>query len=426
MLDIKFIINNSEKVRQNILNRGYSAENVDEIIDLHHRRNRILSEVEEERSYRNRVSEEINRLKQEKKPVDEIIIQMREVSKRIKLKEESLREIEDKLMKLLLTIPNMLHESVKIGKSNKDNVEVYSWGRIREKNFPSLPHWEIAQKLDLIDFKCASKLSGPNFALYKGLGAKLERALINFMLDIHTKEQNYIEISPPFIVNRKCMVGTGQLPKLEEDMYRCEEDDLFLIPTAEVPLTNIHREEILDGDSLPIYYTAYTPCFRREAGSYGKETKGLIRVHQFDKVEIVKFTKPEKSYEELETLLQDAVEILKRLDLHFRVVSLCSGEVGFSASKCYDVEVWADGIKKYLEVSSCSNFEDFQARRANIKFRPSPTEKPIFVHTLNGSGVALPRLMIALIENYQQEDGSILIPEALQKYMDGIEKIPPS
>ncbi len=317
----------------------------------------------------------------------------------------------------------MPHKTVPVGKSPRDNVEVRQWGQQPRFDFQPRSHWDLAGDLGIIDFARASKLSGSHFALYRGWGARLERALISFMLDLHTQKHGYTEISPPFIVKRECMVGTGQLPKLEEDMYRCEEDDFFLIPTAEVPLTNMHREEILKGEDLPLYYCAYTPCFRREAGSYGKDTRGLVRIHQFDKVELVKFVRPQDSEEELEKLVRDAEEVLQTLGLHYRVLSLCTADISFAAAKCYDIEVWAPGERRYLEVSSCSSFGDFQARRAQIRYRPPGGAKAEFVHTLNGSGVALPRAVVALLETYQQKDGSVIIPEPLRPYMGGREKI---
>jgi seryl-tRNA synthetase len=323
---------------------------------------------------------------------------------------------------VLLTIPNIPHSSVPIGDPSKKKI-VRSWGEAPRFNFKPLTHIELSQHLDIIDFARASKITASNFVLFKGWGARLERALINFMLDLHTKKHGFTEIFPPFLVNRASMTGTGQLPKLEEDMYRLKDDDLFLIPTAEVPLTNIFQNEIINEDDLPIYYTAYTACFRREAGSYGKDTKGLIRVHQFDKVELVKFVDPESSYEELEKLVSNAEEVLKLLGLPYRVVMLASEDLSFSASKCYDLEAYAAGIDKWLEVSSCSNFEGFQAHRANIRFRKKDTKKLDFVHTLNGSGVALARTLIAILENYQQADGTIIIPAALRPYMDGSERI---
>jgi seryl-tRNA synthetase len=346
---------------------------------------------------------------------------MKEVASRIKKMEDDLELIEKDIDTLLLLVPNIPHESVPVGADKVFNREIRSWGKKPEFDFPPRPHWEIAKHLGLIDFETSSKMTGGGFALYTGIGAKMERALINFMLDLHTKKHGYKEISPPLMVNRKSMITTGQLPKLEEDMYRLKEDDYFLIPTAEVPLTNIHRNEILRAEDLPLYYTAYTPCFRREAGTYGKETRGLIRVHQFDKVELMKYVKPETSYDELEKLLRDAEEVLQMLEMPYRVMALSTGDISFAASKCYDIEAWASGQNAYLEVSSCSNFEDFQARRGSIRYREKDTVR--YVHTLNGSGIALARTVVALLENNQRKDGTVSAPKALQPYLDGTEII---
>jgi len=354
------------------------------------------------------------------------IASMKTISDKIDKLEDKLKEINAGLDKLLLTIPNMPHSSVPVGDLSKKEL-LRSWGELRKFDFPLVTHIELAGHLDIIDFNRAAKITGSNFVLYKGWGAKLERALINFMLDLHTKKHGYLEVFPPFLVNRSSMTGTGQLPKLEEDMYRLKDDDLFLIPTAEVPVTNIFRDEILNEDDLPIYYTAYTACFRREAGSYGKDTKGLIRVHQFDKVELVKFVKPQNSYDELEKLVKDAEEVLQLLGLPYRVAVLPTEDLSFAASKCFDIEAYAPAIDMWLEVSSCSNFESFQARRINIKFRRTTKDgqrTTEYVHTLNGSGIALARTVIAILENYQQKDGSVIIPEVLRAYLDGKERIP--
>jgi seryl-tRNA synthetase len=348
---------------------------------------------------------------------------MKSVSQKIKEIDVKVEEIEQKIKEIMLTVPNIPHSSLPIGPDPSANKIIKSWGEVPKFNFSPRTHLELAEHLDIIDFPRAAKIVGSHFVLFKGDGARLERALINFMLNLHTKKHSYKEIYPPFLVNRPAMTGTGQLPKLELDMYRLKDDDFFLIPTAEVPLTNIHRDEILDEEELPIYYTAYTACFRREAGSYGSQTKGLTRVHQFDKVELVKFVKAEESYDELESLLRDAEEVLQLLGLSYRVVLLSTEGLSFAATKCYDLEAWAAGLGTYLEVSSCSNFEDFQARRANIRYRQKNTKKLSYLHTLNGSGVALARTLIAILETYQQPDGSIVIPEVLRPYMDGQEKI---
>jgi seryl-tRNA synthetase len=421
MLDIKFIKENSELVKKSLLDRNLNLD-LDNFISIDDSRRKALGEMEELRAQRNKVNDEISVLLKEKKDAKDTISSMKEISARISALDDTVKELQKELDKLLLTIPNIPHESIPRGDPSQNQI-VRTWGELKNFEFKPLTHIELSQNLDIIDFNRAAKLTGSNFILYKGWGAKLERALINFMLDLHTKKHGYTEIFPPFLVNRASMTGTGQLPKLEEDMYKLKDDDLFLIPTAEVPVTNIFRDEILNEDALPIYYTAYTACFRREAGSYGKDTKGLMRVHQFDKIEMVKFVKPETSYDELEKLLNDAEEVLQLLGLTYRVVMLATQDLSFSASKCYDLEAYAPGMDKWLEVSSCSNFESFQARRANIKFRNKETKKLDFLHTLNGSGVALARTVIAIMENYQQKDGSILIPEILRPYLDGKDRI---
>jgi seryl-tRNA synthetase len=418
MLDAKFVRAEPEKVRQALLNRNMDTKMLDEFLALDEQRRKKLYEVEQLKAERNAVSEEIALMKREKKDASSEIERMREVSRRIKQMDSDLAEIEAKTSDLLLNIPNIPHESVPIGKDESANVIVRTWGETRKFDFEPVPHWELATALDIIDFERGSKIAGSGFILYKGLGARLERALINWMLDVHTREHGYTEVFPPFLINRRSMIGTGQLPKFEEDMYHTDkDDDLFLDPTAEVPVTNIYMDEILEGSQLPIYLTAYTACFRREAGSAGKDTRGLLRVHQFDKVELVKFTTPETSYEEHEKLTANAETIIQRLGIPYRVVLLSTGDIGFSAAKCYDIEIHAPGIDKWLEVSSCSNFEAYQARRANIRYRPEPGAKPEFVHTLNGSGVALPRLVVALLENYQRADGTIIVPEVLRPYV---------
>ena len=421
MLDIKFIKENQDLVRQGIKNRALKID-IDSIVRIDDARRVALSEFEELASLRNKANDQIGVLLKEKKDAKAKISSMKEISQRIGELEAKIKEQEMELNKLLLNIPNLPHASVPVGDVSANKI-VRSWGEQRKFNFKPLNHIELCQNLDIVDFNRATKITGSNFILFKGWGAKLERALINFMLDLHTNKHGYTEIFPPFLVNRASMLGTGQLPKLEEDMYRLKDDDLFLIPTAEVPLTNMFRDEILDEGKLPIYYTAYTACFRREAGSYGKDTKGLIRVHEFDKVEMVKFVKPEDSFDELEKLVINAQEVLQLLELPYRVVLLATQDLSFSASKCYDLEAYTAATDKWLEVSSCSNFESFQARRANIRFRRKEGKKIEFLHTLNGSGIALARTVVAILENYQQEDGSVLIPKILQPYLNGQERI---
>ena len=425
MLDARYLRENFEKVRKRLLARG-DIPGLDRFVELDAERRDVLRDVEALKNKRNVASEEIGRLKKEgvsQDILDAKAAEMKGVSTDIKKLDDSLSLIEEELKGVLSNIPNIPHESVPVGNSDKDNVEVKRWGMQREFSFAPRPHWEIGETLDILDFDRGAKITGARFTLYKGPGARLERALINFMLDLHTEKHGYTEVLPPFIVNRESMTGTGQLPKFEEDLFKLDGLDYFLVPTAEVPVTNIHRDEILSVDTLPIKYAAYTPCFRKEAGSYGKDTRGLIRQHQFNKVELVKFTTPEKSYEELETLLADAEEVLQKLDLQYRVVVLCTGDVGFSSAKTYDIEVWLPGQNLYREISSCSNFEDFQARRAGIRFRRSEKSKPELVHTINGSGLAVGRTLLAILENYQQEDGTVVVPEVLRPYMGGIEKI---
>jgi seryl-tRNA synthetase len=422
MLDIKFIRQNIEAV-ENMLKARNTRVNLDEFKIVEEKRRELITKVESLKSERNNKSKEIANLKKKGEIAKDLIDEMQKLSQEIKELESQLRVVEEQLENIALNIPNMLHESVPFGKDEEDNTVYKEWGEKPDFPFEPKEHWEIGEKLGILDFERAAKLTGARFALYKGAGALLERALINFMLDLHTTEHGYTEILPPFMVNRKTMTGTGQLPKFEEDLFKIDGLDYFLIPTAEVPVTNIFAEEILNEADLPIYYTAYTPCFRKEAGSYGKDTKGLIRQHQFNKVELVKFAHPDNSYEELEKLLLNAEEVLQKLNIHYRVVTLCSGDTGFSAAKTYDIEVWLPGQNKYREISSCSNFEDFQARRAKIRFKRKGKKGTEFVHTLNGSGLAVGRTVVAVIENYQQEDGSILIPEVLRPYMRGMEKI---
>ncbi|MBP5738317.1 MAG: serine--tRNA ligase [Abditibacteriota bacterium] len=418
MLDPKLIRTEPDKVRQALINRNAPVSLLEDFIELDAKRRAVLTESESLKAERNAVSDEIAKMKKAKENADDKIKEMREVSAEIKKLDGEVAEIDEKLKAVVYNIPNIPSDTTPVGKGEEDNVVLRYEGEKREFDFEPACHWDIAAKLDIIDFERGSKISGSGFILYKGLGAKLERALFNWMLDLHTSEHGYTEVFPPYLINRKAMTGTGQLPKFEEDMYHADKgDDLFLDPTAEVPVTNMYMDEILDADMLPIYHTAYTACFRREAGSAGKDTRGLLRVHQFDTVEMVKFVRPETSYEEHETLLGNAEDVLKRLGIPYRVLSLCTGDIGFSAAKCYDLEIWAPAVGKWLEVSSCSNFEDFQARRANIRFRPAQGAKPEFIHTLNGSGVALPRLVVSLIENYQQPDGSVVVPEVLRPYM---------
>jgi len=422
MLDLKFARTNLNTIKDMIKNREYDLD-LSQFERLDEERRNRLTVLEEMRHRRNQVSEEIAAMKKRGDDASAVIKEMKQVSSNIKDKEKDLSGFVDKLNELLMVIPNIPHESVAIGKDEKDNPVIRKWGKIREMDFEPLSHWEIGERLGILDFATAAKIAGARFALYRGPGAKLERALINFMLDIHTEEHGYIEVLPPFIVNSASMTGTGQLPKFKEDLFKIEGWDYYLIPTAEVPVTNIHREEILSEEQLPIYYVAYTPCFRSEAGSYGKDTRGLIRQHQFNKVELVKFARPEESYDELEKLTLNAEEILKRLELPYRVVSLCTGDLGFSAAKTYDLEVWLPGQNLYREISSCSNFVDFQARRAGIRFKRKGGGGTELVHTLNGSGLAVGRTVVAIIENYQQADGSVTIPDALRAYMGGIDSI---
>ncbi len=425
MLDINFIRENLDAVKKSIKDRGLKLD-LESLIKLDDSRRKALGEVEDLRAEKNKANNEISALLKAKKDAKVKITSMKKTADRIDQLEDKLKEINAELDKSLLVIPNIPHSSVPVGDAFCKKT-VRSWGELPKFDFKPASHVELSQHLDIIDFGRAAKITGSNFILYKGWGARLERALINFMLDLHIKKHGYTEVFPPFLVNRQSMTGTGQLPKLEEDMYRLKDDDLFLIPTAEVPVTNIFRDEILNEDDLPIYYTAYTACFRREAGSYGKDTKGLIRVHQFDKVELVKFVKPENSYNELEKLVLDAEGVLQLLGLPYRVAMLPTGDLSFAASKCFDLEAYAAGMDQWLEVSSCSNFESFQARRANIKFRRTTDDgrrTTEYVHTLNGSGVALARTVVAVLENYQQKDGSVIIPEALRPYLDGKERIP--
>lgn len=420
MLDLKFIRENLKIVKKAIKDK-HEKVNLNRLIALDEERRELVVKVDRLKHTRNVVSKEIGRLKSKGEDMSQKVAEMRKLGGEIEELDNKIRGLEKKVYDILTMVPNIPHDSVPTG-TEKKNIIVSEWGSERSFDFEPLPHWELGSALDILDFAAGSKISGSNFPIYKGAGAGIERALINFMLDAHIKN-GYKEIFPPFLVNRDSMFGTGQLPKLEEDMYICEVDDLFLNPTAEVPLINIHRNEILKGENLPIKYVGYTACFRREAGSYGKETRGLLRVHQFNKVELIKFTTPETSYEELETLLSDATRILQQLEIPYRVSLLASGEISFASAKTYDIEVWAPGVKKWLEVSSVSNCTDFQARRAGIRFRRKKGEKAEFVHILNGSGVATPRTLTAILEHYQNRDGSITIPKVLRPYMNGAAKI---
>ncbi len=417
MLDLKFIRENSEKVATGIKLKNVDID-VQGVINLDKSRREVIQQLESLRKQRNDVTAEIAKLKKNKEDASEKIASMKSVNTEISTFEAELRDTEAQLNEVLYAIPNLPHDSVPVG-GEEDAVEVRSWGEQPQFDFEARPHWELGEALGLIDLERGAKLSGSGFILFTGAGARLERALINLMIDIHTNEHGYTEVSPPFMVNTTTMTGTGQLPKMEEDMYQLADQTLWLVPTAEVPVTNIHANEILPPDALPKLFVAYTPCFRREAGAAGKDTRGLIRVHQFDKVEMVRIVKPETSYDELEIITKHAERILQLLDLHYRVRELATGDLSFAAAKCYDLEVWAPGVGKYLEVSSCSNFEDFQARRMNMRYRPAEGEKPEFPHTLNGSGLALPRTVIAILESYQTEDGKIRVPEALQPYLGG-------
>ncbi|MGI6603709.1 MAG: serine--tRNA ligase [bacterium] len=423
MLDVKFVRANPEVVRDALKKRRATA-NLDEFLRLDEERRALLAEVEQLKNRRNKESEEIARRKRAGEPTEELIAAMRSVSDKIKEMDDKVKEIETRLMAALLYIPNIPDDSVPEGESDADNPVIRTWGEPRQFNFEPKAHWDLGTELDILDFDRAGKITGTRFTVYKGLGAGLERACINLMLDLHIK-QGYTEIFPPFMVNADSMIGTGQLPKFKEDMFKLEGLDYYLIPTAEVPVTNLHRDEILEASELPIYYCAYSGCFRAEAGSAGRDTRGLIRQHQFNKVELVKFTTPETGWDELEKLTRDAEEVLQVLELPYRVVTLCTGDLGFSSAKTYDIEVWLPSYNSYKEISSCSCFTDYQARRAGIRYRPSPKAKAEFVYTLNGSGLAVGRTVAAILENYQQEDGTVVVPKALRPYMGNIEVIKP-
>jgi seryl-tRNA synthetase len=425
MLDLRFVRDHLEKVEQALKNRGLTEVSLEEFRRQDAERRRLLAQVESLRHERNTLSQEVGQLmKAEKKAEAEPLkLRVSVINQDIKALEDRAQDHETRVRDFLLTLPNLPHESVPLGGGSDDNPVVRTWGEAPRFDFAPRPHWEVGEGLDILDFERAAKIAGARFALLKGAGALMERALINFMLDLHTRRHGYREVLPPFIVNRASMTGTGQLPKFAEDLFELKGWDYFLVPTAEVPVTNIHRDEILRAEDLPIHYTAYTPCFRSEAGSYGKDVRGLIRQHQFNKVELVKFSTPESSYNELETLLKDAEEVLQELGLHYRVVVLCTGDMGFAAAKTYDIEVWLPAQNLYREISSCSNFEDYQARRAGIRFRRPGAKGTELVHTLNGSGLAVGRTMVAILENCQQQDGTVRIPEALRSYMGGMEKI---
>ncbi|HUJ09288.1 MAG TPA: serine--tRNA ligase [Verrucomicrobiae bacterium] len=419
MLDIKLIREAPDIARERLATRGRGDEaQIAEIAALDEQRRKLVVEGDNLKAERNKVSKEIGALKSKGQDASAPMAAMKQVGERVAALDAELAGIDAELQEILLMVPNLPHDSVPVGKDAADNLEVRRWGEPPKFAFQPKAHWDIGEKLGILDFARAAKISGSGFILYKGAGARLERGLINFLLDLHTREHGFTEISPPFLINRDAMIGTGQLPKFEEDMYRLRDEEMYLAPTAEVPVANIHREEILREDQLPIYYCAYTPCFRREAGAAGKQTRGMIRVHQFDKVELIKFVKPETSYDDLESMVANAERVLQLLGLHYRVVLLCTGDMGFASAKTYDIEVWAPGQNAYLEVSSCSNCEDFQARRANIKFKGADG-KNRFVHILNGSGTALARLYVALLETYQQADGSVKLPEVLAPYMGG-------
>lgn len=423
MLDVKLLRNDYAKVEAALDSRGKSAELISDFPALDEKRRALLQESEALKSRRNTVSAEVAKCKKNKENADELIAEMRQVGDRIKELDDEVRVLESQIETLTMAIPNIPHSSVPKGLSEEENVEVRRWSEPRSFEFSPKPHWDIATELGILDFEAGSKVTGSRFTFYKGLGARLERALINFMMDLHSNEHGYEEMLPPYIVNRDSLYGTGQLPKFEEDLFKLTDNDYYLIPTAEVPVTNYHREEILAVDELPRRYVAYSSCFRSEAGAAGRDTRGLIRQHQFNKVEMIKIVHPDHSYEELELMTQNAERVLQLLQLPYRVLALCTGDLGFTAAKTYDLEVWLPESNMYREISSCSNVEDFQARRANIRFRPDLKAKPEFVHTLNGSGLAVGRTVAAILENYQQEDGSVVIPEVLRPYMGNIDKI---
>jgi seryl-tRNA synthetase len=424
MLDIKFIRDNPDQVRESFRKRRIEFD-LDDLLSTEQQRRDLLFEVEQLKHERNKSSQEIARLKKENEDASDEIERMRKVSDDIKRLDAEIRDKEAAVRAELLLVPNVPHESVPEGEDERDNREERRWGEPREFDFEPKDHADVGERLGILDFERGARISRARFTLSVGMGAKLERALMNFMLDLHTREHGYTEVLPPFLVNADAMTGTGNLPKFAEDLFKCENEDLYLVPTAEVPVTNIHKGEIIDGDTLPILYAAYTPCFRSEAGSYGKDTRGLMRQHQFNKVELVHFSTPETSCDELERMTANAEEVLKRLELPYRVVTLCSGDMGFAAARTYDIEVWMPAQKRYREISSCSNCTDFQARRANIRFRREPRGKLEFVHTLNGSAMAIGRTVVAILENFQEADGTVTVPDQLRPYLDGVERITP-
>lgn len=423
MLDVKLLRNDYAKVEQALQNRGKSLELISSFPELDAKWRDMLQETEQLKNRRNTVSQEVAKLKKSGGDAEALIVEMREVGDRIKLLDEEIRNVEAQIADLTLAIPNVPSETVPVGASEEDNVEIRRIGEVTTFAFEPKAHFELAQELGILDFERAAKVTGSRFVFYRGLGARLERALINFMMDLHSDEHGYEEMLPPYIVNRDSLIGTGQLPKFEEDLFKVADTEYYLIPTAEVPVTNVHREEILSAEELPKNFVAFSACFRSEAGSAGRDTRGLIRQHQFNKIELVKMVKPEESYEELEKLTANAEKVLQLLGLPYRVLTLCTGDMGFSSAKTYDLEVWIPSANTYREISSCSNFEDFQARRANIRFRREAKSKPEFVHTLNGSGLAVGRTVAAILENFQQADGSIVIPEVLRPYMGGLSVI---
>lgn len=423
MLDVKLLRTEFAKVEQALQNRNASLDLVKDFPELDQRRRELIQETENLKSRRNTCSAEVAKLKKSGENADDLILEMREVGDRIKELDDELRVLDEKVNELLLAIPNIPHESVPVGASEDDNVEVRKHLAPTEFNFEPKAHYDVAGELQILDFERAAKVTGSRFVFYRGLGARLERALMSFMMDLHSDQHGYEEILPPYIVNRNSLIGTGQLPKFEEDLFKIKDTDYYLIPTAEVPVTNLYNDEILDAEQVPAKFVAFSACFRSEAGSAGRDTRGLIRQHQFNKVELVKLVKPEDSYNELESLLNDAERVLQLLELPYRVITLCTGDMGFGSAKTYDIEVWFPNANTYREISSCTNFEDFQARRAAIRFRREAKSKPEFVHTLNGSGLAIGRTVAAILENYQQEDGSVIVPKVLRPYMGGVEKI---
>lgn len=422
MLDIKRIREDFENVKKAVESRGQGDFGIDQVLEYDKKRRDTLAKVEQMKNQQSTASKQIPKMKKAGEDPSELMKELKALSEEIKALDAEVSEAEEKLRNALLNIPNTPYKDVQVGADDSDNVELRKWGEPRKFDFEEKAHWDVGQDLDILDFERAAKIAGTRFTVYKGLGARLERSVINFMLDLHTKEHGFTEILPPFMVNRDAMTGTGQLPKFEDDMFHVPAKDFFLIPTAEVPVTNLRMNEILSYDELPVYYTAYTPCFRKEAGSAGRDTRGLIRQHQFNKVELVKFVHPDESYKELELLTNAAEEVLQKLDIPYRVVRLSTGDLGFSSAMTYDIEVWMPSYGRYVEISSCSNFESYQARRGNIRFRPQEKGKPEYVHTLNGSGLAVGRTVAAILENYQQADGSVVIPEVLRSYM-GIDKI---